>query len=321
MADVEILDLPPVAVDPTQWLEIQDAAGGAGSSGRVEVGDVSALFAGITQLTGDVTAGPGFGSQVATIAADAVTTAKILDANVSTAKIADDAVTYAKIQNVAAARMLGRENSGAGDVQEFALALGLYLDGLVFRVLEQWHTVYVSGRYYSMAMRTAVGPTTVSHAADTVHYTPMQVFRPITLDAVALRTGGTNAVAGNANFGIYASTGGGPGALQTTFATAVAIPGTATTNIVVASGVGNLTLNPGLYWFAAQFDATINMTGLASESLYGAMQGTTAASSSFVATSQIVGATQAAAYAGGLPALAGATASSSSLTAATMRVA
>jgi hypothetical protein len=42
---------------------------------------------GITQLTGDVTAGPGNGSQAATIANSAVTTAKIADANVTTAKL------------------------------------------------------------------------------------------------------------------------------------------------------------------------------------------------------------------------------------------
>lgn len=44
--------------------------------------------AGITQLTGDVAAGPGAGSQIATIQANAVTTGKI----------AANAVTYAKIQ-------------------------------------------------------------------------------------------------------------------------------------------------------------------------------------------------------------------------------
>jgi uncharacterized protein involved in propanediol utilization len=42
---------------------------------------------GITQLTGDVTAGPGTGSQAATITANAVTTAKILNANVTLAKL------------------------------------------------------------------------------------------------------------------------------------------------------------------------------------------------------------------------------------------
>ena len=52
----------------------------------------------ITALTGDVTAS-GSGSVAATIAADAVITTKILDANVTTAKIADDAVTEDKIDN------------------------------------------------------------------------------------------------------------------------------------------------------------------------------------------------------------------------------
>lgn len=59
-------------------------------------------------LTGDVT-GTGTGSFAATIAADAVTTAKILNSN----------VTYAKIQNVSATdRLLGRSSAGAGVVEE-----------------------------------------------------------------------------------------------------------------------------------------------------------------------------------------------------------
>jgi hypothetical protein len=75
----------------------------------------------INQLTGDVTAGPGTGAQVATIAASAVTTTKIADAN----------VTYAKIQDVSAAsRLLGRgSSSGAGDVQEITLGSGLTMTG------------------------------------------------------------------------------------------------------------------------------------------------------------------------------------------------
>lgn len=91
------------------------------SSGNFAAGTTVSLYGkggsgaagtGITQLTGDVTAGPGNGSQAATIAANAVTTAKIID----------DAVTYAKIQNVSVTdRILGRDTAGAGDIEELTL--------------------------------------------------------------------------------------------------------------------------------------------------------------------------------------------------------
>lgn len=66
---------------------------------------------GITELTGDVTAGPGSGSQAATIP--------------------NGTVTYAKMQDVSAAdRLLGRGNGGgAGDVQEITLGTNLSLSG------------------------------------------------------------------------------------------------------------------------------------------------------------------------------------------------
>lgn len=52
-----------------------------------------------------------------------VTTAKIANSNITTAKIADDNVTYAKIQNVSATdRVLGRDSSGAGVIEEISPA-------------------------------------------------------------------------------------------------------------------------------------------------------------------------------------------------------
>lgn len=65
---------------------------------------------GITQLTGDVTAGPGSGSQAATIPANTV--------------------TYAKMQDVSAAsKLIGRGDSGSGDPQEITIGSGLSMTG------------------------------------------------------------------------------------------------------------------------------------------------------------------------------------------------
>ncbi|NDC10516.1 MAG: hypothetical protein EBZ75_14490, partial [Oxalobacteraceae bacterium] len=71
-------------------------------------------------LSGDVT-GTGATAITATIANNAVTTAKI----------GDDQVTYAKIQNVSAAsRLLGRGSAGgSGDVEEIAPGTGLSMSG------------------------------------------------------------------------------------------------------------------------------------------------------------------------------------------------
>jgi hypothetical protein len=74
-----------------------------------------------------VYSGGAFANVNATIANDAVTTAKILDGAVTTAKcdslgtaaLANGAVTYAKIQDVSATdKLLGRSSAGSGDVEE-----------------------------------------------------------------------------------------------------------------------------------------------------------------------------------------------------------
>lgn len=63
----------------------------------VAVGMQGGQTAGITQLTGDVTAGVGSGSQAATIAALAVTAAKIANATITGAKIASATITGSNI--------------------------------------------------------------------------------------------------------------------------------------------------------------------------------------------------------------------------------
>jgi len=104
---------------------------------RVNAGETALEFVddeGITELTGDVTAGPGPGSKVATIANDAVTTVKIID----------DAVTYAKIQNVSASdRVLGRKTAGAGNIEELTASelldfLGTTHGAILYRDSAGW---------------------------------------------------------------------------------------------------------------------------------------------------------------------------------------
>lgn len=97
----------------TDTLVIEQSDGSAWNS-------YSSTSVGINQLTGDVTAGPGSGSVAATIANNAVTTAKVLDAN----------ITYAKIQDVSATdRLLGRDTAAAGDIEEIPVSSGLEFTG------------------------------------------------------------------------------------------------------------------------------------------------------------------------------------------------
>lgn len=130
---------------------------------------VNSSSSGITELTGDVTAGPGSGSQAATIAANVVSNSKfraggaltvvgrsvnsggnVADiaavaasdsvlreasnvigfGTIATAGITAKAVTYAKIQDISAtARVLGRVTAGAGVTEELTLTQVLDLLG------------------------------------------------------------------------------------------------------------------------------------------------------------------------------------------------
>jgi hypothetical protein len=95
---------------------------------KVVVGNSSGVGAAIAVDTGTMNPA-GFGVKTGGIAAtqlasDAVTTAKILDAN----------VTLAKLANIATARLLGRATAGSGVPEELTLGTGLEFSGTALRV-------------------------------------------------------------------------------------------------------------------------------------------------------------------------------------------
>lgn len=126
IAAVEIAGgaLAVVAMAPFDYLTHSDESAGLPNSRRLIAGigitfddtvanerTIDSSGSGITELTGDVTAGPGSGSEVATIP--------------------NDTVTYAKMQNVSAAsKLLGRGSAaGAGNPEEITLGTNLTMAG------------------------------------------------------------------------------------------------------------------------------------------------------------------------------------------------
>lgn len=175
-------------------------------------------------------------------------------------------------------------------------------------------------RFYNNAPRFAAGVTNINQAIDTIHYTPIYIRRQVVCDRFYVQTG-TVSLVGNINVGIYSSVGGQPDTLLFNVAAAVAIPAINNQGQVFTPTALTITLEPGFYWYAVQASAALVMSGAAQLAFFGFDFGTTNSAALMANTSQIQGYTQAAAYAGGLPATAsGLTASTNPLTSGGFRV-
>lgn len=118
-------DVPDNAITFAKMQNLTDArllgrsAGSAGDPQEITVGTGLQLSGGalsntvtdtgITQLTGDVTAGPGSGSQAATIP--------------------NDSISFAKMQNIATDSLVGRDSASSGDPENILLNSTLSMDG------------------------------------------------------------------------------------------------------------------------------------------------------------------------------------------------
>ena len=102
------------------------------------------------------------------ISASAVTIGTPDDNTVSTVKLVNDAVTYAKIQNVSATdRLLGRDSSGAGIIEEITPA-----NVRTMLNVADGANAYVHPNHSGDVTSSADGATTI--AADAVTYAKMQ---------------------------------------------------------------------------------------------------------------------------------------------------
>lgn len=158
IADIEIDD-DSITFDQIQNIATDRLLGrdtaGSGNIEQLSVGGGLELTGSLSlqrsALTGDVTAAAASG--VTTIGNDKVTTAKILNDN----------VTYAKMQNISAAsRLLGRGSaSGAGDPEEIDLGTGLSITGTTLAVTSAvanaaWDTILTKSSDQSVENSTTV---------------------------------------------------------------------------------------------------------------------------------------------------------------------
>jgi len=171
-----------------QGLQTAVPAEGAGGVSQV----------GINQLTGDVTAGPGTGSQVATIS--------------------NNAVTYAKMQDISAAsRLLGRGSAaGAGDPQEITLGSGLTMTGTTLAASGSGGTVTHTGNLTANELVVGNGTADIKVIAATDGQIPIGKTSDGSVNLATITAGSNITVTNGAGSITIAATGGGSGTVTNT---------------------------------------------------------------------------------------------------------
>lgn len=166
-------------------------AGTIASPYLINVADATTTAKGVIQLAGDLT-GTATSPQ---IAANAVTTAEILDGTVSSGDIGNAQVLYAKIQNVTGQRLLGNPTTTAAAPSEISLGSGLTFSGTVLNTVNNGTVTNVTGN----APITVTNGTTTPNISITRNNIVAGTSSNTATNPLVLDAGATSAVVGGAN--------------------------------------------------------------------------------------------------------------------------
>ncbi len=165
-----------------------------------------------------------------------------------------------------------------------------------FETLVQ-HPGYVSGNWYAIKRGTAA--TNVAQVADVLCAMPIFIAKRTTLSSLGVRVG-TGAASTNVKLGIYANTGGRPGALIAQ-GTGAASCATSSTDAVVTFS-SNPVLDVGIYWLASIFNGTPSIQSCSSnDQVIPSLIGSSTLSIVVAGSGMVVAVTGVATYAGGFP--------------------
>jgi hypothetical protein len=190
------------------------------AKGRITAAATASLTAYINQLTGDITAGPGSGSQVATLANSGVSAGTY-----SLPTLAVDAK----------GRITSITNGSAGTS------------------IDRYHPGMVSGRFYVPALAASL--TNNTFTTNTIYLFPFYIPNPCTLSQMSINVNGAIA-ASSVELGIYTNNNGLPDAL-------ILDAGNVTTTSTGQKNITGLTqvLSPGWVWIACWVSANLTLTG------------------------------------------------------------